>query len=84
MTDADEYLRASVGEASEACAAARARLEATLSSVRADLEEMKRDLVGTARVAVRAADDYVHENPWRSIAVVAGAGLVAGLLVARR
>ncbi|RYF36345.1 MAG: DUF883 family protein, partial [Comamonadaceae bacterium] len=34
--------------------------------------------------AGRAADVYVHENPWRAIGLAAGAGLVIGLLISRR
>lgn len=28
-------------------------------------------------------DDYVHENPWRAVAISAGIGLLAGLLIGR-
>ena len=38
--------------------------------------------------AARATDDYVNGNPWRAVGMVAGlaavAGLLAGLLIARR
>jgi ElaB/YqjD/DUF883 family membrane-anchored ribosome-binding protein len=37
-----------------------------------------------ARDAVRDADDYVHDRPWRALAIVALAGLTAGYLLARR
>jgi len=37
-----------------------------------------------ARDAVRDADDYVHQNPWAALAVVALVGLAAGLVLARR
>ena len=37
-----------------------------------------------AKAAGRAADDYVHENPWRSVGIAAGAGLIIGLLIGRR
>ena len=39
---------------------------------------------GQGRAAGRAADDYVHDNPWRSIGIAAGFGLVVGLLIGRR
>jgi ElaB/YqjD/DUF883 family membrane-anchored ribosome-binding protein len=84
VADVDHYLRATAGEASEGTGRARARLEATLGSVKERLAEGKRELVGKARTAAQATDDYVHENPWRSIAIIAGAGLIAGLLIGRR
>ena len=34
--------------------------------------------------AVRATDDYVHENPWQSVGVAAGVAFLLGLLVSRR
>jgi ElaB/YqjD/DUF883 family membrane-anchored ribosome-binding protein len=34
--------------------------------------------------AVKVTDDYVHENPWRSIGIGAAAGLLIGFLAARR
>ena len=36
------------------------------------------------RGAVNDADDYVHNNPWAALAVVALAGVAAGYLLARR
>lgn len=84
VADVDAYLRASAGLAGEAYEAARARLETSLTALKTDLVEKKRTVVGMTESAARAADDYVRTNPWQSIAVVAGAGLVAGLLIGRR
>jgi ElaB/YqjD/DUF883 family membrane-anchored ribosome-binding protein len=36
-----------------------------------------------ARDTVRDADDFVHDRPWRALAIVALAGLAAGYLLAR-
>jgi ElaB/YqjD/DUF883 family membrane-anchored ribosome-binding protein len=36
-----------------------------------------------ARSAAADADDYVHENPWAALAVVALVGLAAGYLLAQ-
>jgi ElaB/YqjD/DUF883 family membrane-anchored ribosome-binding protein len=37
-----------------------------------------------ARNAARDADDYVHDNPWAALAVVALIGLAAGYALSRR
>lgn len=41
-----------------------------------------------ASAAARSTDEYVHENPWQAVGVAAAlaglAGLIAGLLIARR
>ncbi len=31
-----------------------------------------------------SADAYVHENPWKTVAVSAGIGLLVGILIARK
>jgi ElaB/YqjD/DUF883 family membrane-anchored ribosome-binding protein len=36
------------------------------------------------RGAVSDADDYVHDNPWAALAVVALAGVAVGYLLSRR
>jgi ElaB/YqjD/DUF883 family membrane-anchored ribosome-binding protein len=41
-------------------------------------------VVGKAKVAAKATDDYVHENPWKSIGIAAGVGFLLGMLVSRR
>jgi ElaB/YqjD/DUF883 family membrane-anchored ribosome-binding protein len=37
-----------------------------------------------ARSVARDADDYVHDNPWAALAVVAIVGLAAGYVLSRR
>ncbi|MFT5588493.1 MAG: ElaB/YqjD/DUF883 family membrane-anchored ribosome-binding protein [Bradyrhizobium sp.] len=40
--------------------------------------------VETGKEIATTADDYVHENPWRAVAVSATVGLLVGLLIARK
>jgi len=42
--------------------------------------------VAAARTKEVAAttDDYVHENPWRAVAISAGVGLLFGFLLSRK
>ena len=47
----------------------------------ADIEEA---LMVRTKAAVKATDGYVHENPWQSIGVGAGLGLLVGFLISRR
>jgi ElaB/YqjD/DUF883 family membrane-anchored ribosome-binding protein len=35
-----------------------------------------------ARQTIRRADEYVHENPWRTSAGAAATGLLVGALIA--
>ena len=84
IADAEDYLAASVGQAGEAYTVARRKLERRLDTAKAQAAEAQRSLIGKTRAAARAADGYVHENPWQSLALAAGAGLLAGLLISRR
>jgi ElaB/YqjD/DUF883 family membrane-anchored ribosome-binding protein len=84
IADAEDYLAASVGQAGEAYAAARRKLERSLDTARAEAAEAQRSLARKTRAAARAADSYVHRNPWQSVALAAGVGLLAGLLIGRR
>ena len=40
--------------------------------------------VNTSKEFAETADDFVRDNPWRSIAISASVGLVIGLLLTRR
>jgi ElaB/YqjD/DUF883 family membrane-anchored ribosome-binding protein len=52
------------------------------------VRELQADALERSRAAARAADEYVHENPWQSMGGVAVlailAGFVIGLLMNRR
>jgi ElaB/YqjD/DUF883 family membrane-anchored ribosome-binding protein len=41
-------------------------------------------VVGGAKDAARATDEYVHEHPWGAVGIAALAGLAIGVLIARR
>ena len=62
----------------------RAELEDKLSDTIVRLQEVQEELTARARDAARATDDYVHENPWKSMGVVAAVGIVVGLLLSSR
>lgn len=84
VADADDYLQASTKQAGELYTATRARLEATLTSLKTQLAEAARELADKTRAAALAADSHVHQKPWQSIALSAFVGLALGLLVGRR
>jgi ElaB/YqjD/DUF883 family membrane-anchored ribosome-binding protein len=41
-------------------------------------------VVDKGKQAARVTDEYVHDHPWRAVAVAAGIGLIIGLLIGRR
>ena len=63
--------------------ALRAQLRKRLDVARERLNETRDAVRQRAETAMSDADDYVHENPWQTIAIVGGIALIAGALVAR-
>lgn len=66
----------------------RERAERRLRDTRARLEARGERFYGDARETVTqqadACDRYVHDNPWTSIGIGAGVGVVIGMLIGRR
>ncbi|HEX5354927.1 MAG: DUF883 domain-containing protein [Aquabacterium sp.] len=84
MADAEALLAATAGDAGAGVAELRNRVQATLSSAKTGLIEAQAAVVDKAKAAAKVTDEYVHENPWKSISIAAGAGLLIGLLLGRR
>ena len=84
IADAEELLRSTAGQAGEDASELRRRIQARLTRTKEGLEDLQAAAVEQARAAGQAADDYVHENPWRSVVAAAGIGFAVGLLISRR
>lgn len=84
VADAEELLRATASQAGEKAGELRVKLERNLADAKARLADAEAALVERAKQIGRAADDYVHDNPWRSVGVAAGIGFIVGLLIGRR
>ena len=84
IADTEDLLRATAGQAGDKIAEIRARTQDRLASAKIKLTEAEAVLVDKARQVGRVADDYVHDNPWRSVGVAAGFGFIVGLLIGRR
>ncbi len=84
VADAEELLRITADQAGEAAADLRSRVQARMNQAKADLVHLQETAVVKAKAAGHAADEFVHGNPWKSIGIAAGIGLVVGLLVSRR
>ena len=84
IQDAESWLRNGSQMTGEELANARAKFERTLSSAKADLMRLEETVVQRTKDAAKATDEYVHDNPWTSIGVGAAAGVLLGLIIARR
>lgn len=84
ITDAEELLRMTADEAGESAAGLRARVKDRMNQAKDELVRLQDAAVAKAQEVGDAADEFVHENPWKSIGIAAGIGLVVGMLVSRR
>jgi len=84
IEDAEELLRMTAKEAGDSAADVRKRVQARMEQAKVDLLHLQDAAVAQAKAAGQAADAFVHENPWKSVGVAAGLGLVLGLLLGRR
>ena len=84
ISDAEELLRMTADEAGEGAADLRARVKMRMTKAKEELTHLQTAAVAKAKAAGLAADEFVHVNPWKSIGIAAGIGLVVGLLISRR
>ena len=84
VSDAEELIRATASQSTEKIAEARNRLQQALHDLKPRLANAEAVLKDKAQAAAHAADEYVHDNPWVSMGVAAGVGVVVGLLIGRR
>lgn len=84
ITDAEDLMHATASQAGEKVAAARARAQESLRTAKEELRRLEEMAEDRARAAVKATDEYVHENPWQSVGIAAAIGVVIGMLIGRR
>jgi ElaB/YqjD/DUF883 family membrane-anchored ribosome-binding protein len=84
VTDAEELLKATAGQAGDKVAAVRARTEDSIRNAKTRLAAAGEALGERSREAARHADEFVHENPWNAIGVAAGIGLLLGFMIGRK
>ena len=84
IADAEELLAVTASQTGEKVVALRERMQENLRAARHKLLDAEEAIRAKTRAAAKATDDYVHENPWKSVGVAAGIGLLVGLVLGRR
>ena len=84
VTDSEELLKATAGDLDERAAAARAKVQESLRVARAKIAELDEAVLDRIQDAAKATDQYVHEHPWGAVGIAAAAGVLVGVLIARR
>ena len=81
--ESETLVKAAAGDARDAVTGVRTRTEESLRQVRASVGDLQKDVAARARGAAQTTSTYVHDKPWQSIGLAAGAGLIVGLLINR-
>ena len=88
IADSEELLKAMASAGGEKATALRSDLERKLKDARVQLDRIEEVAIARSRAAAKQADEYVHANPWQSMAIVASVaaivGIVLGLILNRR
>ena len=84
IADSEEMLKLTADEVSAGALQLRERVRERMNQAKAELTHLQQVTVEKAKAAGHATDEFVHENPWKSIGIAAGVGLVVGLLISRR
>ena len=83
VADAEDMLKKARTTGTEGYAAIRVELEDRLANSIVRLQEVQEEVKMRGRQAARATEEYVQDNPWKSMGYVAVAGLIVGLLLTR-
>jgi ElaB/YqjD/DUF883 family membrane-anchored ribosome-binding protein len=84
ISDTEELLKATAGQAGDKIAVARERIQASLAVYKDKLVDAEQAVMERTKEAARATDEYVHEHPWQAVGAAAGIGFLLGMLIARR
>jgi len=84
ISDAEEILRETVEASGEKAVDLRQRIAKELKAAKAGLADAESALRAKAKIATSAADECVRKNPWSSIGIAAGIGVLVGIFLVRK
>jgi len=84
IADSEELLKAAATVSDKGFALARTKFEDRLSRARATLSEAAQPALDKTRKTAAVADEYVRGNPWAAVGIAAAAGMLLGVLAAKR
>jgi len=82
-TDMEQLLKATASNTGRQMTAVRARAQESLNAAKARVTDAQETAYAKACAAGKVTGEYVRDNPWQVLAVVAAAGLVLGFFLAR-
>ena len=83
VSDVEGMIHSTSELTGEELSQARHKLGERIASAKESIQSVSGDVANRAKHTAQATDEYVHEQPWKSIAVSAGVGFLLGMLVSR-
>lgn len=84
VEDAQELFREATSSSGVKAEELRAKGLELLDSAMDKAQDLQSMALDASKEFADSADEYVHQNPWTTIAVSAGVGLLLGILIARK
>lgn len=84
VEDAEALLEETADDTGTRLSGVRDRLGESLRNARSRAIDLEESVRAQTRAAATSTDRYVHENPWRTIGIVAAASVLIGLLIGRK
>ena len=81
---AEAFAETTARDSGDMLADARKQFAATLRNAHRHLGDAESRVRAKVKVAMATTDAYVRTNPWESVRVGAGIGVIPGLLIGRR
>lgn len=83
IASAQELLKSTGEQTDENYRNAKAKFASTVSSAKAGLNDAQESAIARTKAAAATTNEYVQENPWRSVGIAAVAGVLIGLFLSR-
>ena len=83
ITEAEQWLQTSAEQTGAGLQDAKDNFDNTLQVAKTDLLRLESTIAAKSRLAARATDTYVKDNPWQAVTIGAAVGMLLGLLITR-
>lgn len=83
LKDAQDLFRQATSATGDKADMLRTQGANLIDSAMVKAQEVQTAALETGKEMAESADTYVQENPWKSVAISAGLGVIVGMLIAR-
>lgn len=84
VNDAQELFREATAATGEKAEELRNKGLVMLDAAMEKAQEIQAVAMEKGKQAAQTTDEFVHEHPWKAVAISAGIGLVIGMLISRK